>query len=203
MNPGSEAGSQPAARPGRERALEPADHFTEKALVHLGFLIGHARFENRVRLAVGHPFPVPFNAGLYDLRVFGAHLGVDDCRGEDSWAVKQFDEPPVPDSVPVVSQSVREGIRDAFSPGNGRSMWKCSGKHRRHGVNVHFLTDPPGELIWASLALPGSVHDLTAAPKHGIVDGLACWATASCTDKGYQGAGGAISTSYNERRVEI
>src|SRR5690606_13414536 len=28
------------------------------------------------------------------------------------------------------------------------------GKHRRHGVNVQFLTDPHGELIWASPALP-------------------------------------------------
>jgi hypothetical protein len=25
-----------------------------------------------------------------------------------------------------------------------------SAKHRRHGVNVQFLTDPHGELIWAS-----------------------------------------------------
>jgi hypothetical protein len=47
-----------------------------------------------------------------------------------------------------------------------------SGKHRRHGVNVQFLTDPHGELIWASPALPGSTHDLTAAREHGIIDAL-------------------------------
>ena len=38
-----------------------------------------------------------------------------------------------------------------------------SGKHKRHGLNVQVLTDPAGRLIWASPALPGSVHDLTAA----------------------------------------
>ncbi|GAA1779880.1 hypothetical protein [Actinomadura chokoriensis] len=31
-----------------------------------------------------------------------------------------------------------------------------SGKHRRHGVNVQFLTDPHGELIWARR--PAGVH---------------------------------------------
>lgn len=30
-----------------------------------------------------------------------------------------------------------------------------SGKHRRHGVNVHIVADPTGRLIWASQALPG------------------------------------------------
>ncbi|MEV3926627.1 transposase family protein [Actinomadura coerulea] len=47
-----------------------------------------------------------------------------------------------------------------------------SGEHPRHGVNVQFLTDPHGELIWASPALPGSTHDLTAACEHGIIDAL-------------------------------
>ncbi|GLW25291.1 hypothetical protein Mame01_53330 [Microbispora amethystogenes] len=37
------------------------------------------------------------------------------------------------------------------------------GKHKRHAVNVHkVLTDPAGRLVWASPALPGAVHDLTA-----------------------------------------
>lgn len=57
-----------------------------------------------------------------------------------------------------------------------------SGEHRRHGVNVQFLTDPHGELLWASPALPGSTHDLTGRA-------IGCYA-----DKGYVGAGGAIST---------
>ncbi|MES9602407.1 MULTISPECIES: transposase family protein [Actinomadura] len=38
-----------------------------------------------------------------------------------------------------------------------------SGKHHRHDVNIQFLTGPHGRLIWASPALPGSAHDLTAA----------------------------------------
>ncbi|GAA1927346.1 hypothetical protein GCM10009753_71190 [Streptantibioticus ferralitis] len=37
-----------------------------------------------------------------------------------------------------------------------------SGKHRRHGINIQVLTDPFGRLLWASPALPGSTHDLTA-----------------------------------------
>lgn len=75
-----------------------------------------------------------------------------------------------------------------------------SGKHRRHGVNVQFLTDPHGELIWASPALPGSVHDLAAARQHGIVDGLTFWAIAGYADKGYQGASGAIGTPYKRKK---
>lgn len=64
-----------------------------------------------------------------------------------------------------------------------------SGKHKRHGMNVQVLTDPFGRLLWASPALPGSTHDLTAARRHGIIDALTeadvkCWA-----DKAYQGAG--------------
>ncbi|WP_395577501.1 transposase family protein, partial [Streptomyces sp. BK79] len=41
-----------------------------------------------------------------------------------------------------------------------------SGKHKRHGMNVQVLTDPFGQLLWASPALPGSTHDLTAARTH-------------------------------------
>ncbi len=38
-----------------------------------------------------------------------------------------------------------------------------SGKDKRHGVNVQVLADPAGRLVWASPALPGAVHHLTAA----------------------------------------
>ncbi len=56
-----------------------------------------------------------------------------------------------------------------------------SGKHKRHGMNVQVLTDLFGRLLWASPALPGSVHDLTAARTHGIIEALTeaelkCWA---------------------------
>ncbi|WP_328723068.1 transposase family protein [Streptomyces sp. NBC_00247] len=78
----------------------------------------------------------------------------------------------------------------------------CSGKHKRHGMNVQVLTDPFGRLLWASPTLPGSTHDLTAARTHGIVDalaeaGLKCWA-----DKAYQGAGGSIRVPFRGRRLK-
>ncbi|SCG57530.1 DDE superfamily endonuclease [Micromonospora echinaurantiaca] len=34
------------------------------------------------------------------------------------------------------------------------------------------LADAAGQLIWASAALPGSVHDLTIARNHGLIDTL-------------------------------
>ena len=48
-----------------------------------------------------------------------------------------------------------------------------SGRHHRHGVNVQILADPAGRLVRASAALPGVVHDLTAARAHGVAVGLA------------------------------
>ncbi|MFF3215551.1 transposase family protein [Streptomyces sp. NPDC002886] len=77
-----------------------------------------------------------------------------------------------------------------------------SGKHKRHGMNVQVLTDPFGRLLWASPALPGATHDLTAARNHGIVDALAtarvkCWA-----DKAYQGAGRHIQVPFRGRRLK-
>ncbi|MFE0645115.1 transposase family protein [Streptomyces sp. NPDC058877] len=77
-----------------------------------------------------------------------------------------------------------------------------SGKHKRHGMNVQVLTDPFGRLLWASPALPGSTHDLTAARQHGIVEalaeaGLTCWA-----DKAYQGAGGTVRVPFRGRRLK-
>ncbi|RKT54158.1 DDE superfamily endonuclease [Saccharothrix australiensis] len=71
-----------------------------------------------------------------------------------------------------------------------------SGKHKRHGMNVQVLADPAGRLPWASPALPGSAHDLTAARTHGIIEALnshdiPCWA-----DKVYRGAGGSVRVPY-------
>ncbi|CAL9271572.1 hypothetical protein SUDANB5_00016 [Streptomyces sp. SudanB5_2050] len=40
-------------------------------------------------------------------------------------------------------------------------------------MNLHVLADPAGRLIWVSDALPGAVHDLTAARAHGTPDALA------------------------------
>ncbi|PJN36197.1 IS5/IS1182 family transposase [Streptomyces sp. CB02959] len=77
-----------------------------------------------------------------------------------------------------------------------------SGKHKRHRVNVQVLTDPFGRLLWASPALPGSTHDLTAARRHGITEaladaGLKCWA-----DKAYQGAGAPVRVPFRGRRLK-
>ncbi|MFJ6694569.1 hypothetical protein ACIQM4_00650 [Streptomyces sp. NPDC091272] len=49
-------------------------------------------------------------------------------------------------------------------------------------MNVQVLTDPFGRLLWASLAPPGSTHNLTAARTHGTIDAL--------TDAGAQVLGG-------------
>lgn len=67
-----------------------------------------------------------------------------------------------------------------------------SGKHKRHGVNVQVLADAAGRLVWASPALPGSAHDLTAARTHGLIDALTSANVLTFADKGYQGAHGTI-----------
>jgi transposase len=74
-----------------------------------------------------------------------------------------------------------------------------SGKHKRHGVNVQVLADPRGRVLWASPALPGSTHDLTAARQHGVVAALVdadAWAYA---DLAYQGAGPNITVPFRRR----
>jgi hypothetical protein len=71
-----------------------------------------------------------------------------------------------------------------------------SGKHHRHGVNVQVLADPAGRLVWASPALPGAVHDLTAARTHGLVDMLTTHSVTTFADKAYQGAGGTVRTPF-------
>ncbi|GAA4475681.1 hypothetical protein GCM10023170_098900 [Phytohabitans houttuyneae] len=74
-----------------------------------------------------------------------------------------------------------------------------SGKHKRHGVNVQVLADPAGLLVWASPALPGAVHDLTAARTHGLIDALTSGEVMTFADKAYQGAGGTIWTPFKRQ----
>jgi DDE superfamily endonuclease len=69
-----------------------------------------------------------------------------------------------------------------------------SGKHRRHGMNVQVIVDAAGRLVWASAALPGSAHDLTAARTHGIIAALTNADVMTFADKAYQGAGGSVRT---------
>jgi hypothetical protein len=75
-----------------------------------------------------------------------------------------------------------------------------SGKHERHGVNVQVIADAAGRLVWASPALPGSVHDLTAARAHGIIEALTSADVMTFADKGYQGARGSVRTPFKRRR---
>lgn len=75
-----------------------------------------------------------------------------------------------------------------------------SGKHRRHGMNAQVIADPAGRLVWASAALPGSAHDLTAARTHGIIDALTSANVMTFADKAYQGAGGTLRTPFKRHR---
>ncbi len=75
-----------------------------------------------------------------------------------------------------------------------------SGKHKRHGVNVQVIADPAGRLVWASPALPGAVHDLTAARTVGLIDALTTADVLTFADRGYQGAGGGVRTPFRRHR---
>jgi len=75
-----------------------------------------------------------------------------------------------------------------------------SGKHKRHGVNVQVIADAFGRLVWASAALPGATHDLTAARTHAIIDALTSADVTTFADKGYQGARGSVRTPFKRRR---
>ena len=74
------------------------------------------------------------------------------------------------------------------------------GKHKRHGVNVQVIADPAGRLVWASPALPGATHDLTAARTHDIINALTSADVLTFADRGYQGAGGSVRTPFKRHR---
>jgi hypothetical protein len=63
-----------------------------------------------------------------------------------------------------------------------------SGKHKRHGVNVQVIADAVGRLVWASPALPGAIHDLTAARTHAIIDALSSAAVMTFAEQGLSGS---------------
>ncbi|MFE9491263.1 MULTISPECIES: transposase family protein [unclassified Streptomyces] len=69
-----------------------------------------------------------------------------------------------------------------------------SGKHKRHGMNVQVLTDSFGRLVWASPALAGSVHDLTAARTHRIIRICERQGIPILADRAYTGADPWITT---------
>ena len=67
-------------------------------------------------------------------------------------------------------------------------------------MNVQVIADPAGRLVWASQALPGSAHDLTAARTHDIIDALTSANVMTFADKAYQGAGGSVRTPFKRHR---
>jgi hypothetical protein len=53
-----------------------------------------------------------------------------------------------------------------------------------------------GRPIWASPALPGSAHDLTAACDHGLLAALTRGNVTTFADKRHQGSGRTIRTPF-------
>ncbi|MBK3586176.1 transposase family protein [Streptomyces sp. MBT57] len=76
--------------------------------------------------------------------------------------------------------------------GDGRADY--SHKHRRHGVNVQVVTDPVGQVLWISPALPGRSHDLTAARVHRIIRICERQSVPVLADRAYTGAGPWVTT---------
>lgn len=75
-----------------------------------------------------------------------------------------------------------------------------AGSSTQHGVNVQLPAGPAGRLVWASPAMPGAVHDVTAARTVGLIDALTGAGVKTFADKGYQGAGGTIRTPFKRYR---
>ncbi|MER5281444.1 transposase family protein [Streptomyces sp. NPDC002809] len=69
-----------------------------------------------------------------------------------------------------------------------------SHKHRRHGVNVQVVTDPAGQILWISPALPGRCHDLTAARTNRIIRICERQGVPILADRAYTGAGPWVTT---------
>jgi len=74
----------------------------------------------------------------------------------------------------------------------------CSGKHKRHGMNLQVIASPDGGIVWVSGALPGSVHDKKAEWIWGVLAELEAAGLITLADKGYQGSAYA-KIPYRER----
>jgi hypothetical protein len=77
--------------------------------------------------------------------------------------------------------------------GDGQADY--SSKRKRHGVNVQVVTDPAGEILWLSPALPGRTHDLTAARTHKIIRLCERQGVPILADMAYIGAGDWVTTA--------
>ncbi len=87
-------------------------------------------------------------------------------------------------------RTLRRGADAGFYSGKLRAHGMNAGGHRRSGWG-------------AAVGLPGARHDLTAAREHGLPQALTALAQAGVpvlADKGYQGAGPAISVPFRPRR---
>nr|WP_116209054.1 transposase family protein [Streptomyces olivoreticuli] len=73
-------------------------------------------------------------------------------------------------------------------------------KHKRHGMNVQVVARPDGTPLWFSRALPGQIHDLTAARAHGIVQACLTRQILVLADRAYQGAGATVRTPHYGHR---
>lgn len=76
-----------------------------------------------------------------------------------------------------------------------------SGKHRTTGMNLQVASDIYGNLAWISDPLPGSVHDVNALDKSGVLDTLKprLW----IGDRGYQGRGMTTPTKRKPGQREL
>ncbi|MDQ0987934.1 transposase family protein [Streptomyces sp. V2I9] len=84
--------------------------------------------------------------------------------------------------------------------GDGRADYPH--KHRRHGVNVQVVTDPGGQLLWLSPALPGRAHDLTAARTHRIIRICERQDVPVLADLAYLGAGPWVTTGIKRKPLQ-
>ena len=109
------------------------------------------------------------------------------------------------------SPKLRQALRDASTAGHACLVLDgtvipidrvaadrpfCSGKHRRHGMNLQVISGPHGDIVRVSGPLPGAVHDLTAARIWGIIGELAASGLVILAGKGYTGAGDHVRVPY-------
>ena len=111
------------------------------------------------------------------------------------------------------SPKLRQALRDAGKAGHAYLVIdgtlipidrvaadrpSCSGKHRKHGMNLQVIASPDSDIVWVSGPLPGAVHDLTAARIWGILQALGAAGPVVLGDKGYLGEDD-IRTPYGGR----
>ncbi|KOX29493.1 transposase, partial [Streptomyces sp. NRRL F-6491] len=69
-------------------------------------------------------------------------------------------------------------------------------------MNVQVIADPHGKPLWASPALPGATHDLTAARTTGIIEALNTTGLTTRADRAHQAAGRHIRVPIRGRKLK-